>query len=267
MLHKNLLISLKTAKNIFIDIIINHLNKMRYSINNHTGSSREISLIYEYSDCSSPNQKLCDLISDIYKEYNKFDETFESPKIYSKIPSEKIWDSYFPRKIGEHYRLIPLIINLINASQVIEIGTFRGASAKSILKNTSAKLHTFDIQSWDKFNGTYLNNDDFKNNLLKQTISDLSLEKEFKKFSEELLETDFIFIDGPKNYNFEKTFLSRLFKLYSRHRKKEIFILMDDVKLSTMAKIWQSINHPKCILDMVGHWSGSGLIYIPKKTK
>ena len=32
----------------------------------------------------------------------------------------------FFRKIGEHYRLLPLIINLINAKKVIEIGTFKG---------------------------------------------------------------------------------------------------------------------------------------------
>ena len=40
-----------------------------------------------------------------------------------------------------------------------------------------------------------------------------------------------------------------------------MFILIDDVRLS-MAKIWRSIPYPKIILDVVGHWSGSGLVYV-----
>ena len=75
-----------------------------------------------------------------------------------------------------------------------------------------------------------------------------------------ILKSDFIFIDGPKNYTFEKIFLEKLFTLL-RRKNKSIFILIDDVRLSNMAKIWRSIPYPKIILDVVGHWSGSGLIH------
>ena len=262
MLIKNILKFLKVIKRIFINLIILHLNKKRYGINNHFGSSRELSLLYEYSDKKNPDQKLCSLISDIYLKYNQFDKIFKKPEILSSDPEEVVWDSYFSRRIGEHYRILPLIVNLINASRVIEIGTFRGASAKSILLNTNASINTFDLKKWDSFQGTYLNKEDFNDGLITQSISDLSKDSEFTKYSKILLEAEFLFIDGPKDYNFEKKFLKKLFNLYKNNPESELIVLMDDVRLSTMAKIWQSIDYPKCVIDMIGHWSGSGLIYL-----
>ena len=262
MLKRNMFNFLKNLKRIFISFLILHLDKNRYGINNHYGSSRELSILYEYSDKRILSKKLCSLISDIYLKYNKFDSVFRKPEISSSFPSEKVWDTYFSRKVGEHYRLLPLIINLINASKVVEIGTFKGASSKSILLNSNASVHTFDIKKWDTFNGTYLNKNDFNNGLIIQSIADLSEDYQFKKYSNILLEAEFIFIDGPKNYNFEKKFLIKLFNIYKKNTENELIILMDDVRLSTMAKIWKSIDYPKCVLDMVGHWSGSGLIYL-----
>ena len=85
MLIKNILKFLKVIKRIFINLIILHLNKKRYGINNHFGSSRELSLLYEYSDKKNPDQKLCSLISDIYLKYNQFDKIFKKPKFYHQI--------------------------------------------------------------------------------------------------------------------------------------------------------------------------------------
>ena len=265
MINKDLFDILRTFKRLIIDIAIKILNRMRFSINSLNGSSREISLLYEYSEYNLPNQNFCNLISEIYKQYNTFDMSYKISKINSESKNEKVWDTYFLRKIGEHYRLLPLIINLINAKKVIEIGTYRGASSKSIINNSTASLITFDIIKWDNFKSTYFNDDDFNNDSLRQLIADLSLDREFEKYSIDLLDADFIFIDGPKDYKFEKNFLGKLFRLYRENPDREVFILMDDVKRSTMANIWKSINYPKCILDMVGHWSGSGLIYLSHK--
>ena len=68
-----------------------------------------------------------------------------------------------------------------------------------------------------------------------------------------------------KIINLRKISYIKLFRLYRENPEREVFILMDDVKRSTMANIWKSINYPKCILDMVGHWSGSGLFYLSHK--
>ena len=84
----------------------------------------------------------------------------------------------------------------------------------------------------------------------------MSLDREFEKYSIDLLDADFIFIDGSKDYKFEKNFLGKLLD-FIENPDREVFILMDDVKRS----LWQifEINKlSKCILDMVGHWSGSG---------
>ena len=204
MLKKTFFKIIRTLKKLVIDIAIKILNRIRFSINSFNGSSREISLLYEYSDHNLPNQDFCNLISEIYRQYNTFDKSFKISKINSQSESGKVWDTYFLRKVGEHYRLVPLIINLIKAKKVIEIGTYRGASAKSIINNTAAFLKTFDIIKWDDFNSSYLSNDDFNSGLLRQSISDLSLDIEFEKHSIEFLDADFIFIDGPKNYKFEK---------------------------------------------------------------
>ena len=121
------------------------------------------------------------------------------------------------------------------------------------------------MKKWDSFQGTYLNKEDFNDGLITQSISDLSKDSEFTKYSKILLEAEFLFIDGPKDYNFEKKFLKKLFNLYKNNPESELIVLMDDVRLSTMAKIWQSIDYPKCVIDMIGHWSGSGLIYLSHK--
>lgn len=243
--------------------LINHLSKNRYSVNNHYGSSREVSLLYEEYKTDLNDQKFLDLVSKIYKNYNNDDKSFIEPRIISDFDEEKVWDQYLKRKTGEHYRLIITILKIIKSKKILEIGTFRGASAKVILENYPiAKIHTFDLIPWEEFNGSFLKKEDFESGRISQYIDDLSKKEVFKKYHKEILESDFIFIDGPKNYNFEKIFLKYLLNFLDKEKKGMTFILIDDVKLSTMCQIWRSIDYPKVILDLVGHWSGSGLIMI-----
>ena len=184
-------------------------------------------------------QKLFEITSEIYKQYILQDKKFINPEIYSKEKKQNIWSLYLSRKTGEHYRLIPLISKIINSKQFLEIGTFRGASAKALLMNSNIeKIYTFDLIPWHKFKSSFLNKEDFKKGRIVQIIDDLSKKNIFKKHQKLILESDFIFVDGPKNYNFEKIFLKELFTLLKR-KNKSMFILIDDVKLSTMAKIWR----------------------------
>ena len=253
---------LKAFKNLILSKLIKILDKNRFSINNHYGSSIEISLLYEEYKNELDYQRLFDLTAEIYKKFILNDKEFVSPKIKSKEKIEKIWNLYMTRKTGEHYRLIPLISKLINSKQFLEIGTFRGGSSKSLLLNSKIeKIYTFDLIPWYEFKSSFLNKEDFQKGRIVQIIGDLSNYSFFKKNENLILESDFIFIDGPKNYTFEISLLFKLFALFKRENKS-VFILMDDVKLSTMAKIWRSIPYPKIVLDVVGHWSGSGLIHI-----
>ena len=108
-------------------------------------------------------QKLFEITSEIYKQYILQDKKFINPEIYSKDKKQNIWSLYLSRKTGEHYRLIPLIFKIINSKQFLEIGTFRGASAKALLMNSNIeKIYTFDLIPWHKFKSSFLNKEDFK---------------------------------------------------------------------------------------------------------
>ena len=239
-------------------VFINHLDKNRYSINNHYGSSIEIGLLYEEYKNELEYQKLFEITSEIYKQYILQDKKLA--EIYRK-KKQNIWVYIFLEK-GEHYRLIPLISKIINSKQFLEIGTFKRASAKALLMNSNIeKIYTFDLIPWHKFKSSFLNKEDFKKGRIVQIIDDLSKKNIFKKHQKLILESDFIFVDGPKNYNFEKIFLKELFTLLKR-KNKSMFILIDDVKLSTMAKIWRSIPYPKIILDAL--LLGGFALYISK---
>lgn len=255
---------LRPLKNFVLNKIINVLDKLRFSINNHNDTSREISLLYEYSDINNPDKYLLQLISEIYSDYIDNTKGFKMPVINSSDKRHHIWNKYLDRKTGEHYHLLPMIVNKIKAKNIVEIGTFMGASAKSLLLNSNInRIDTFDLFPWNSFPCTFLTREDFLSQKIYQHLSDLSVEENFKNFSSILSSADLFFIDGPKNYFFEKKFLKLLFQLLKEsNSSKKRLIILDDVKLSTYSKIWNEIDHPKIIIDLIGHWSGTGLIII-----
>jgi hypothetical protein len=261
-MKKRLIQVLRYIKNLFLNILITHLNKHRYSISNHHGKSVEISLLYENISFEYPNKDLFNLISTLYYEYHNFESTYKSPRITSSDPEEFVWDNYMDRKIGEHYVLLPLVASVRKAKNIIEIGTFRGASAKSLILNSDSVIDTFDLLDWRSFPGSYLDDQDFITGRVKQHLADLSDPLIFERYKAHLLNADIIFIDGPKNLSFESNFFNLLFELYRNNPEVQCLLVVDDVKVSTMAKLWNSIIYPKAILDVIGHWSGTGVVLI-----
>lgn len=259
---KELMQILRYIKNSFLSVVISHLNKYRYSISDHHGKSVEISLLYENISFEHPNKELLNLISTLYSEYHSFEFTYKSPKINSFDPKESIWDNYMDRRIGEHYIFLPLVASIRKAKNIVEIGTFRGASAKSFILNSDSIIDTFDLLDWKSFPGSYLDNEDFIAGRVKQHLADLSDPLVFKKYESCLLNADLVFIDGPKNLTFESKFFNLLFELYRSNPGSECLLVVDDVKVSTMTKLWNSIIYPKAIVDVIGHWSGTGLVLL-----
>ena len=84
---------IKGFKNLLLLVFINHLDKNRYSINNHYGSSIEIGLLYEEYKNELEYQKLFEITSEIYKQYILQDKKFINPEIYSK-EKNKIFGVY-----------------------------------------------------------------------------------------------------------------------------------------------------------------------------
>jgi predicted O-methyltransferase YrrM len=160
---------------------------------------------------------------------------------------------------GEHYKLLAAIVSVLKPKLVVEIGTYSGESALSMLKTLplDSKLVTFDIIPWDGIPNTFLKVEDFSNGRMEQCIGDLANPSFFSKNKALLKESDIIFIDGPKNISFEKAFLKNISELEFDNPPLLIF---DDIRLWNMLGIWRDIKKPKLDLTSFGHWTGTGLV-------
>ena len=68
--------AVKPFKNLILKKIIKYLDKNRFSINNHYGSSIEISLLYEEYKNELDYKRLFDLTATIYKDFILNDKKF-----------------------------------------------------------------------------------------------------------------------------------------------------------------------------------------------
>jgi len=158
---------------------------------------------------------------------------------------------------GEHYRLLPALCDAACARRVIEIGTWKGQSAAAFLASPVVeRVDTFDVVPWNEIAGSILVAEDFGSRLA-QHIGDLGDANVFASHEELLADADVIFADGPKDGTFEASFLSRLFSLKPKRRQ---LILLDDIRLMTMVKLWRALPAPKLDVTSFGHWSGTGLL-------
>ena len=101
---------------------------------------------------------------------------YDSPSLY-KSPGEIDTSEYraeTSRKESEHYMLLPAIAGALNCQSIAEIGTFRGASAYSILSNSNASLTSFDILPYSSFSNTLVQQSWVDNGRFVQYIADLS---------------------------------------------------------------------------------------------
>lgn len=159
---------------------------------------------------------------------------------------------------GEHYRLLPSLIGVLGARNVVEIGTFTGLSALAMLTALpdDGRLATFDIIPWDDIGGTALRREDFGRRLV-QHLGDLSDPSTFAAHRQVLMEADLIFIDGPKDGHFEPELLALLLPAL---KGLGTMIVLDDIRVLEMVEVWERIDDPKQDLTSLGHWSGTGLV-------
>jgi len=232
------------------------LSRLRISFSSHALNSQELTCIRQFSSCEPLSDSFMSLVARIYAGYNQFFSKYIAPSCNDNTSS---WAKYPAFALGEHYALLPMIAQELNALSIIEIGTFQGCSSKSLLLNTSATIETFDIKPWYEHKPSFLSAHDFSGGRLVQHIADLSDPVLFDKYSNLLLNSDIVFIDGPKNYAFERTFLRLLFDNIDDNSRLR-FLIIDDVLVSTMVDIWHSIPYPKIIFNQIGHWSGTGLV-------
>jgi predicted O-methyltransferase YrrM len=160
---------------------------------------------------------------------------------------------------GEHYRLLAALVKLVQPKRVVEIGTFCGLSALALKKFLPAdgRIITFDLVRWDSLPDTALCPADFADERLRQEIGDLSDPAVFETHRAAIRDTELMFLDGPKNDQFERELLRQLETIDFR---KPLLLVFDDIRFWNMLALWQEIGRPKLDLTSFGHWSGTGLV-------
>lgn len=168
---------------------------------------------------------------------------------------------------GEHYRILSSIVNVTNAREVIEIGTYTGLGTLSIKEGfaNSGKISTFDLVAWNKLNlDSHFIDEDFRDGSIEQIIGDLSDNNFFEKNFNKLNNANIIFMDAPKDDNFEYKMMRLFVKL---DKKKGKLLILDDIKFVNMIDLWRSVKSPKIDLSSFGHWTGTGVIDISEGLK
>jgi len=161
---------------------------------------------------------------------------------------------------GHHYRFLTALAEIVDAKSIVEIGTYAGASALSFLAAPCVEeVVSYDIVPWRSIDSTLLIEADFSHGL-QQCLSDLSDPVEFGRSMSVLSKADIVFLDGPKDGRFEQALLDRLLAM---KREKPQLLIIDDVRVNTMVKTWRSLPLPKIDATSFGHWSGTGLVWLP----
>jgi predicted O-methyltransferase YrrM len=168
---------------------------------------------------------------------------------------------YLSEYPGEHYHLLASLVRILKPKQVTEIGTFTGLSALSIMTalGNDAHLTTFDIVPWDRIPDTALRPEDFASGQLEQRIGDLADEGYFRQNKDVLDAAGLIFVDGPKDGRFEPAFLELLVRTA---RKTRSLLVLDDIRLWNMLRVWAELPLTKLDMTSFGHWSGTGICWL-----
>lgn len=160
---------------------------------------------------------------------------------------------------GEHYRLLASLGQVVQPRRIVEIGTGAGGSALSLLQTLPADgtLVTFDIVPWRMAPQGVLQESDFADGRLRQHAEDLSDPAVLARHQATLEEADLVYLDAAKDGMLEQRLLDALERLTFR---KPLLLVLDDIRVWNMIKVWRNIRRPKLDLTSFGHWTGTGLV-------
>jgi predicted O-methyltransferase YrrM len=158
---------------------------------------------------------------------------------------------------GEHYRLLAALVDVTNARQVVEIGTFRGLGSAAIAASMQAgRFVTYDVIPISEFDSPCFPQARTIASV-EQRIGDLSDVDFFMTQKDVLRDSDIIFIDGPKDGRFEQEFTDLLI----RHvRGSGTLLVYDDIRFPKMVGFWRRLPLPKLDITSFGHYTGTGLV-------
>jgi predicted O-methyltransferase YrrM len=163
---------------------------------------------------------------------------------------------------GEHYRLLAALVAELGAKSIVEIGTYQGLAALTMLSQLPAdgSLTTFDVIPWPQIQPAMLREADFADGRLKQEIADVQDFASMERHRQVFQSADLIFVDAAKDGVMEQRFLDNFRKL---GLPKGPLVMFDDIREWKMLRIWNDITEPKFDITSFGHWTGSGWIDWP----
>ena len=176
--------------------------------------------------------------------------------VSDRIAAGPRWPDLWP---GEHYRLLAALVRVLAPATVVEIGTYQGLAALALARNLPAGGHvvTFDVVPWRDVRGTALRDADLADGRIVPVCADLTRADTFEAHRATLEASGLVFVDAAKDGRVERVLLERFETL--RFARPPVVVL-DDIRVWNMLRIWRDVRRPKLDLCSFGHWSGTGLI-------
>lgn len=140
----------------------------------------------------------------------------------------------------EHYRLLAHIGSLINDSNILDVGTYKGYSALAFSTNTSNNVTSYDIINQH-------NRENYKN--IEFRIGEATT---YEKYDT----TPIILLDTYHDGVYESTFIEHL-----RTIRWNGVLIMDDIhEFKALETLFNSLPEKKHDITNIGHWSGTGIV-------
>lgn len=160
---------------------------------------------------------------------------------------------------GEHYRLLAALVAVMQPRCVVDIGTASGLSALALKQwlPPDGRVVTFDLIPWQAYSGVCLTEQDFADHRLIQHTDDLSDPEMMQRHATWLRQAELIFVDAAKDGTMEPKLLANLRRVPFL---KAPLLVLDDIRVWTMLKVWRDIPYPKLDVTSFGHWTGTGLV-------
>lgn len=160
---------------------------------------------------------------------------------------------------GEHYRLLPALVQEFGARHVLEIGTFKGHGTLALAAGgTDVDVVTYDVVPWGDFSDTALRPTDLADGRIQQCLGDLGEDSYRATQAGTLRAADLLFIDGPKDGSWEQHAVPEILSVLTDRRR---LVVVDDIRLLAMVQLWRDLPLPKLDITSLGHWSGTGLLW------
>jgi predicted O-methyltransferase YrrM len=168
------------------------------------------------------------------------------------------------RASDNHYMLLLVIAEALNARRVVEVGTASGSSLCSFLSSPAVEfVNTFDLvplasnrawlrqESLDVVDKLLADNHD----RWSQHVVNLSDESVWLEHVQKFADADIVFIDADHSGVLEALLAARLAGVL----KPSAVVIWDDIRLSSMVHFWQKLGMHKLDLGGLGHISGTGI--------